>query len=464
VSDARKTKTQLIEELAALRERVASLEHVRASPGPGTSQQPTSNEQTALQNMALLLSAQLDVDVLLKLIAEQAVTLLGVTAGGLYRYDERRNRLVLVVGLDVYSEHLGTELDPGEGLAGRAFQRREVKSLDDYHDWDGRTDVSGRAEPLRSVIAAPLPGKHTPLGVLFVADGRRQHFTQHDTKLVELLAAQAAIALENAQLHERMQEQYRRMQDAQSRLIYSEKMAALGRLIASISHEINNPLQAIQGCLTLVCEGISENSEAGNDTAASWLADLAMASSEVQRIAAIVQRLRDFYRPTRIGLQQTQVAAVLDAVLALTAKQMQHSNIAIDRVVLDEAPATIMTNADLVKQVILNLVLNAIDAMPQGGRLRIATAPGALGSGDEAQAAVRIEFADTGYGIPAENLARIFEPFFSTKDTGTGLGLSISYDLIKSLGGDISVVSEAGMGTTFTISLPVEPRKPEGQP
>ncbi len=104
---------------------------------------------------------------------------------------------------------------------------------------------------------------------------------------------------------------------------------------------------------------------------------------------------------------------------------MQHSRIDLDRVVLDGAPVTITTNADLVKQVMLNLVLNAIDAMPQGGRLHIVTAADRLGGSDKPQAAVRIELADTGCGIPSENLARIFEPFFSTKDTGTGLGLSI---------------------------------------
>jgi len=99
-------------------------------------------------------------------------------------------------------------------------------------------------------------------------------------------------------------------------------------------------------------------------------------------------------------------------------------------------------------------VLNAIDAMPDGGTLRVAAAPDTLWLGDREQPAVRLDFTDSGQGIPPESLSRIFEPFFTTKDTGSGLGLSISYELAKALGGDLNVVSEVGVGTTFTIRLP----------
>ncbi len=318
MSDARQTKAQLIEELATLRQRLVALEQTLASTEYPAPHPPPRDEQTALYNTGLLLSAQLDVDILQKLIVEQAVVLLGVTAGGLYRYDEQRDRLVLAAGVDVYAENLGGELLPGEGLAGRAFQRREVMILNNDQTSDGWADVYRHERRNGSVLAAPLIGKHAPHGVLCVADQRDQRFDAHDARLVERLTAQAAIAFDNAQLYARQQAQHRHMQEAQSRLIYSEKMSALGRLIASISHEINNPLQAIQGCLTLVHEAVSENTAVEQDEATRWLKDLAMAASEVQRITAIVHRLRDFYRPARIGLQPTSVSAMLDAVLALT--------------------------------------------------------------------------------------------------------------------------------------------------
>jgi PAS domain S-box-containing protein len=416
-------------------------------------------EQSALYEIALRLSAQLNTPELLQLLVEQAVTLLGVQSGGLYLYDAQQDRLVLTQTIGFFSEYVDAALRPGEGLSGRAFQTRQVLRVQDYETWEGRADLFKSDRRLKSVIAVPLLGKHSVLGVLIMADYEgKPSFSDHAARLAELFAAQAAIALENAYLYEAQQEQYRHLQDAQARLIQSEKMSALGRLIASISHEINNPLQAVQGCLTLIREGVEEATpRLSGVEVAPWLRDLDVASVEVQRIAAIVQRLRDFYRLARPGLQATEVAATIDSVLTLVAKQLQHSNIAVEQTTATEPPIIINTNADQLKQVVLNLVLNAIDAMPGGGVLRVAATPDTLLLGDRAQPMARLDFTDTGHGIPPDHLARIFEPFFTTKDTGSGLGLSISYELVKALGGDLSVVSQVGVGTTFTVRLPLEP-------
>jgi len=418
-----------------------------------------ADEQAALYEIALRLSARLNTPELLQLLVEQAVALLGVQSGGLYRYDAQQDQLVLTQAVGFFSEYFDAILRPGEGLSGQAFQTRQVMRVQDYAAWDGRADRFKHDRRLKSVIAVPLLGKHIVLGVLIMAEHEdKPSFSDHAARLAELFAAQAAIALENAYLYEAQQEQYRRLQDAQARLIQSEKMSALGRLIASISHEINNPLQAVQGCLTLIREGVEEAlPRLSGVEVAPWLRDLDVAADEVQRIAAIVQRLRDFYRPARPGLQATNVTAAIASVLTLTAKQLQHSSITVEQLTDTEPSITINTNADQLKQVVLNLVLNAIDAMPQGGCLRVAVTPDTLRLGDRAQPAVRIDFIDTGLGIPPDHLAHIFEPFFTTKDTGSGLGLSISYELVKALGGDLSVVSRVDVGTTFTLRLPLEP-------
>jgi two-component system NtrC family sensor kinase len=417
-----------------------------------------ADEQTVLYEIALKLNAQLNLDELLHAIVEQAVALLGAKAGGIYLYDTTRDALVMTLGVDVYREYIGMEIKPGEELSGRAFQNRRIMKADDYPAWERRTAGSDSDNPLRPVIAVPLAGKHAVLGVLFVAgDESRREFDDHDARLVELFAAQAAIALENAQLYNAQQEQYRRLQESQTRLIQSEKMSALGRLVASIAHEINNPLQAVQGCLSLVREGIEEARPIGRQPVTNMLEDLSVAASEVTRIAGIVQRLRDFYRPARPGVQVTDVNAIVDAVLALAAKQLQHSHVVVERTQTPaDTPITVKTNADQLKQVILNLVLNAIDAMPDGGVLRISADIDSLNVADARSSAVRLMFTDTGHGIPAENLARVFEPFFTTKENGSGLGLSISYDLVKALGGELSVESDVGAGATFTIRLPVD--------
>jgi two-component system, NtrC family, sensor kinase len=224
--------------------------------------------------------------------------------------------------------------------------------------------------------------------------------------------------------------------------------------VASIAHEINNPLQAVEGCLMLAQSDVEESRLLEADRAEAILHDLDVAATEVARIARLVERLHDFYRPTRTGLQPVELDAAVDAVLALTAKQLQHSNVTVVRHV--SRPLQVTTNVDQLKQVILNLVLNAVDAMPQGGTLTISTRLDLLTDEQYSRPAVRLDLADTGHGIPAENLARIFEPFFTTKEHGSGLGLSISHELIKALGGEMSAASQVDVGTTFTIRLPWE--------
>jgi len=195
---------------------------------------------------------------------------------------------------------------------------------------------------------------------------------------------------------------------------------------------------------------LAEEELAGRSRREKLDSHLEVAANETRRISAIVRRMHDFYRQTREQLQSVQVHNVLESVLALSAKQLQHSGVIVERAWAGRLPA-VQANPDHLKQVFLNMVLNAIDAMPQGGALCIRTAleekkPGLL----------RIEFSDTGVGMPPEVLDHLFEPFFTTKDHGAGLGLSISYGIIEAHNGQITVSSEDGAGATFVILLPVE--------
>jgi signal transduction histidine kinase len=188
-----------------------------------------------------------------------------------------------------------------------------------------------------------------------------------------------------------------------------------------------------------------------------------MAESEIDRIGNIVRRLRDFYRPARQVFQPTEVHVILDSVLTLAGKQLQHNNVTVEREWEDGLPL-IQANPDHLKQVFLNLVLNAADAIAArhppdskaGGTLWVRTALDQMQrqDGKEVLPAVRIEFADTGEGMPPEILNRLFEPFLTTKKDGTGLGLSISFGIIQAHNGRITAASQVGVGTTFTILLP----------
>jgi two-component system NtrC family sensor kinase len=303
---------------------------------------------------------------------------------------------------------------------------------------------------MRSELCVPIRVGARVIGVLDANAPEPNHFTSSDQRLLQTLADQAGVALENSRLYRELQDQMRELQNTQAQLIHSEKTAALGRLTASVAHEINNPLQSVQGCLTLAKEEMEDS-----QSCAEIGPYLEIAGSEIERIASIVGRMRDFYRPVSEERQPTDLHAVLESVLALSRKEMQHANVSIVREWASALPP-ISANPDHLKQVFLNLVLNAKDAMPKGGTLHMRTRPDRMpvGDGEPPLPAVRLEFRDTGVGMSPETLSRLFEPFFTTKSQGMGLGLSISYGIIESHQGVISVESEEGKGTTFSILLP----------
>jgi two-component system NtrC family sensor kinase len=310
--------------------------------------------------------------------------------------------------------------------------------------------VSTMGKQVRSELCVPMKVSERIVGVLNVSSTEPHRFTFADQQLLQTLADQAAVARENTRLYKDLQDQMRTLQNTQAQLIHSEKTAALGRLTASIAHEINNPLQSVLGCLTLAEEELAEGQR--------WEEIehyLGMARGEIERIAAIVSRMRDFYRPVREERQPTDLHAILESVLALSGKELQHANVSIVREWASELPV-IPANPDHLKQVFLNLVLNAKDAMPQGGMLGVRTALDRMptGDGQSQLPAVRMEFSDTGVGMSPETQSRLFEPFFTTKEQGMGLGLSISYGISEAHHGQISAKSQEGEGTTFTILLP----------
>ena len=269
--------------------------------------------------------------------------------------------------------------------------------------------------------------------------------------ITELKLAQAALERAYAEVEQLVEKRTAELRQSQAQLIQSEKMAALGRLTASIAHEINNPLQAVQNSLELALEELEGSVRL--DRLGRYLR---MAEVEIGRLAAIMRRMRDFYRPVHEGIYPTDVNAVLRGVLELMSKQLEHSNIAVECNCADDLP-TIQANADYLKQVFLNLVLNAIDEMSaRGGTLRVRTSLCQMQIPDnQTKPSACIEFSDTGRGIPPEILSHIFEPFVTTKQTGTGLGLFISYGLIEAHDGQVTVTSQVGVGTTFTVLLPV---------
>jgi signal transduction histidine kinase len=226
---------------------------------------------------------------------------------------------------------------------------------------------------------------------------------------------------------------------AELALVEAERLTAIGRMSASLAHEINNPIQSVVGCLGLAME-VLEN---GQD--ASQFMDVAM--DELIRASQIVKRLRDLGKSHESEKRPADVQESLNRVLLLTRKKAQDQGVTIQWET-QESPPDVMMDPDRIAQVFLNLVLNAIESMSEGGDLAVSVHP------TDDPEGVRIAFKDTGVGIPPDQLERMFEAFHSTKQMGLGLGLYVSRKIIQDHRGEIWVESEVGQGSTFTVWLP----------
>jgi signal transduction histidine kinase len=225
------------------------------------------------------------------------------------------------------------------------------------------------------------------------------------------------------------------------RMLEIEKFAATGRLAATIAHEVNNPMEAIKNAIYLLAGAIPESAAPVYN----------ILKSETERVARIVRQMLGLYRNTE-QVKAVNVNTIIEDTLLLLNRQLQRVNVEV-QTELEELPDAVIA-ADQIRQVLSNLVINARDAMPNGGRLRIRTRH--IHRQDDLRGWVRIIVADTGSGIPPEMIRSIFEPFVTTKgERGTGLGLWIVKGIIQNHGGKLSVRSRLGYGTTFRIDLPV---------
>jgi len=291
-------------------------------------------------------------------------------------------------------------------------------------------------------MAVPIIARDDVLGVLDIQHRAPHRFTENDLILATALADQIAVAIEKAQLYDDLQASLEKEKSTRARLIQTEKLAAMGRLVASVAHELNNPLQAIQNALYLIQVEDSLSSQSQED--------LLIALSETNRMSGLIARLRDTYRPRgEADFQNDSLNEIVKDVHKLIATHLRHNSIEFR---FDEDPdlPDIFMVKDQIKQVILNLTINAIESMPDGGKLTLRT------EYLEDYSLARLMVDDDGPGIDPENLPNIFEPFFTTKSKGTGLGLAVSYEIIQAHGGKITVELNDENGCSFEVLIPLE--------
>jgi Signal transduction histidine kinase len=243
-----------------------------------------------------------------------------------------------------------------------------------------------------------------------------------------------------AQAINRMAVSLSEKEQLEDQLRQSEHLIALGRLATGVAHELRNPIGIIKTLAELMKQEYSQ---------VSGIEEFSKAIGEqVERQEVEIQELLDFGRPTKASMKECSVNDLIKCVLTFSSTMLQKQSIEV-KLTLDSKLSKILADAEKLKQVFVNVIVNAAEAMPNGGKLEIAT--------EETDNMVTISFSDTGEGIPAEETPRIFDPFYTTKKTGTGLGLSISYQSIQLHGGTIKVNSQLDKGSTFFITLPVLP-------
>ncbi len=297
--------------------------------------------------------------------------------------------------------------------------------------------------PIESAMVVPVVNRGETAGILLAGRLKgKPSFNATEALLLETVAAMLSLWFRNLFLRQEIGVLSSKLSRADAQLLQSAKLAATGKLAASIAHEINNPLQSVQSCIYLVADGMIEKGPNRQY--------LDIAREELDRIAKIVQRLADLYRPPQEGRRLTDINSLLENVLALMGKRLQQSNVRVTKFLAPDLPSVVVVS-DQIKQVAFNLILNAMEAMPEGGDLDIISRL----VQEHRQPRVEIVFKDSGVGIAPEAIERIFDPFYTTKAKGTGLGLSISHDIIERHGGYIQVESTVGKGSVFTVSLPV---------
>lgn len=286
------------------------------------------------------------------------------------------------------------------------------------------------------------------LGALVVISAG-QDYEEHHLRLFEGIGRQAALALRNAQLYEiqadyaqhleeKVEERTAELQSAHKLLIRSEKLASIGHLAASIAHEINNPLMPIN----IFLEDLESDLKAKKVRYDAH--ELQMIRDNVERIRRIVRSLLEFARDSGPELRPLNISSLLEGVIKLNHKFFEHERVMIKAKLAPSTP--VFGSKDQLEAVFMNLALNAEAAMENGGTLTI--------TAKHVAKEIVIEFIDTGCGIPADKIERIFDPFFSTKPNGTGLGLFLSYGIIEAHHGVITVTSKVNEGAHFTIRLP----------
>ena len=341
------------------------------------------------------------------------------------------------------------------GITGHVFETGKGELVNDVLQDDRYSPIRGWQAGSEMCVA--IQGAEKVLGIIDVESSSRNAFTQNDFIALESLAGILATVITSADQYQRLQATIYQLREtemelnarieaqrlAENRLVQAAKLAAVGEMAAGIAHELNNPLTSVTGFSELVMDELPEDS--------SLRPDLDLVVREARRARDVVRRLLDFARQSETAHASASLNKVVEDVITLSRHLIHTNGVELNLDLQEDLPWVLMDENQM-KQVLINLVHNALQAMPEGGQMHITTEVMQKVGRDGLMVSVQ----DDGVGISSEDQPRIFEPFFTTRadQGGTGLGLSVTYGIVSEHGGEIEVSSEPGKGSIFKVWLP----------
>ena len=406
-----------------------------------------------LNAISKIISSSLNVDEILSSTIDKILDAPEVYSVGIYLLNDGGTVLNLAAHKGLSANFINkpfmSSCKSGNGLLGQTLLDGEPKVADNTLQSIGPDVDLLIEEGIQSIVYIPLTTKGASIGVMCVSSLNPYTFSSEFVEFLTVIGNYIAVAVDNANMHKNIKEAYQELKEVQEQIVWTEKLASLGKLAAIIAHEINNPLAGVLNYIRLIIKQLARN-RFSHEKLEDISRYLKIMESETARCGEIVKDLLAFARRTKITMESNSIEDIINKTLNLISHELEMKELQLK---INIAPNLPKVKCDFkqIQQVLLNLMYNASEAMPNGGTLTI-TANRANG----AKALLEVAISDTGCGISEKDMENIFEPFFTTKKEGkgVGLGLSVVYGIVAKHNGTITVESEPEKGSTFKVRLP----------
>ncbi|MBW2572490.1 MAG: GAF domain-containing protein [Deltaproteobacteria bacterium] len=407
----------------------------------------------ALNAVSKIVSSGLNLDEILSNIIDKILDAPGPESVRIYLLNNGGKVLNLAahkgLSADLTNNSLMRSRRPGDGLLGQTLLDGEPKVIDNTLESIGPDIDLLIEEGFQSTVYIPLTTQGASIGVMCVSSLNPNTFSSEVVEFLTVIGNHIGIAVDNATMHKNIKEAYQDLKEVQEQIVWTEKLASLGKLAATIAHEINNPLAGVLNYIRLIIKQLSRN-RFSHEKLEDISRYLKIMESETARCSEIVKDLLAFSRRTKITMESNRIEDIIHKTLNLISHELEMKDLQLIKNIAPNLPK-VKCDFKQIQQVLFNLMYNASEAMPNGGTLTIT-----VHRTNGAKSFLEVAISDTGCGISEKDMENIFEPFFTTKEEekGVGLGLSVVYGIIAKHNGTITVESELGKGSTFRVQLP----------